>query len=301
MKDLSYFYAKNFLEYYGTRFGYVDESYEFEKNGHYFNAPILHNDNHVESGFLSNLPIPYYKGISGSKLFKKLMKEYFEKVEKLGAKRIALREDPSIENDNEIIKSMLSNGFTPHLFYTTLVHLEQSEEELWQNIRKSYRSLINGLDKNEQYKLFVVDKNNPEKANDWIDLYFRLLSRGSFREKEKLEAIRKSIDSENGIFYLLYEDSQIVAGAQINYYNRNANYLAGGTNPDYEGSDYYSHYILWEAFKDLKKRGFKTIEIGPMFFESVKNFYTPTEKELAICTFKLGMGGDVTPYIIYEK
>ncbi len=300
----TYFYTNNNLEYISERFGLENESYVNETNEYKFYAPILHNNlGKVESANLSYLPIPNVEGEISDKVLKKEMHVYFEKINQLGWKRIALRQDPLIKYNNQIIKSILQEGFVPNVFFTTIVDLTLPQEKLWQNIRKSYKALINGLEKNNTYKLITVDsKNNLFGIDDWIEMYMTLIRRGGGTPtRERFKNIETSLKDNLAKLYLLYQDKKLISGICINYNNNLAYYSASGTHPDFEGKDYYSHLLLWEAIKDLKQKGFSTLEIGPVFYNNVKNFYNPSEKELSISDFKLGMGGTLTPFFIYEK
>lgn len=302
-KAQTYFYTEDFLKYFCDRFGYSNFSYLNKDHIYSFFAPILAKDKKVESGVLSYLPLPFISGDISDKQMKKEMNNYIEKIYTLGSERIALRQDPLVDYNNQIIKSLLSEGFTPNLFYTTIVDLTLNKEHLWQNVRKSYRSLINSLSKDLDYSLIIVDKdNNVESIEEWINLYVKLVERsGRKTSRDQFAHIEQSIKNNFGYLYLLYKGDELVSGININYSANMSYYSSSGTHPDYENENYFSHYLLFEAIKDLKNRGYKKLEIGPIFYNSVKNFYSHSEKELNICSFKLGMGGSLTPFIVFEK
>lgn len=303
MRNLSYFYAEDFLNYFEKRFDFQNDSYIIENNEHYFYAPILHKDNQVGSGPLSLLPIPYYKGNKGSRKFKKLMEEYLQKIGDLGAKRIAIRQDPSVENDSNIVKILLVNGFKPNIFYTTLVDLTSPEAALWNNLRKSYRSLINNLRDDSEKTLVKVGSDNIDICfGDWVQLYSALLKRGGkVLSENAFDEIKKSIKNNTGFLYLLYSTDELISGIHVNFYNKIAYYSASGINPKYEEKAAYTHYVIYKAIMDLKECGLEKFEIGPIFYKNVENFYNPSDKELTISDFKLGMGGELTPFIIFLK
>lgn len=301
--EKTYFYTEDFLKYFCERFGYSDSSYINKTPYYTFYAPILSKDDNVESGFLSYLPLPSLIGYASDKSIKKEMKIYLEKILNLGSQRIALRQDPLVNYDHQIIKSLLQEDFTPNIFYTSIIDLTLSKDELWQNIRKSYRSLINSLIKDVDYSLVIVDKDNNLKCiYDWINLYLKLVERsGRKTSKEQFINIEQSIKNDSGYLYLLYKDDELVSGVNMNYSNGIANYSASGTHPDYEHKNYFSHYLLWAAINDLKIRNYKKLEMGPIFYDNIENFYPHSEKELSISDFKLGMGGELTPFTIFER
>ena len=301
--NLTYFYTENYLNYIAERFIKNNESYTVKNNEYKFFAPILHSDDKVESGELSYLSLPYVSGNISDKTLKKEMATYFEKINSLGSKRIALRQDPLVNYNNQIIKSILQEGFEPNLFYTTIIDLNLSQEILWQNVRKRYKSFINGLEKNTEYKTVIVDsQNNIGCIEDWIDLYMALIKRGGgCQDRNRMKNVGTAITENCGLLYLLYKDKQLISGLNINYANKFSYYTAGGTHPDFEGLDNFSHYLMWYLILDLKNRGLDFLEIGPVFYKNVKNFYNHSEKELTISDFKLGMGGKLTPFFIFEK
>lgn len=299
----SYFYTRDFLDYTCTRSGYSDNSYIYEDNEHYFNAPITHKDNRVEAGFLSYLPLPFYCGVRKSKYVRKLMKEYLQCINKLGPNRIALRQDPCVEYYDVIIKELLADGFVPNMFYTTIVDLHMNEELLWQRERASARSLINSVKNNPKYRLIVVTSDNVANyLSDWADLYRQLVMRGGVTLSDDVFAtVSQSISNNHTYIYLLYNENQLISGAQIDVGDDFAYYSAAGIKPEFESSGSYMHYLLWNAILDLKQKNLSKLEIGPAFFRDMINFYAPSEKELSISHFKLGVGGELTPFIIFIK
>lgn len=302
--ELTYFYTNNYLNYIVERFNYENFSYFNETNDYKFIAPILYTNNKVESGTLSYLPLPFISHSATAKQAKNELKNFFEKIYKLASKRIAFRQDPSVVYSNQIIKSMLQEGFVPNIFYTSIVDLCNDENILWHNTRKSFKSLINGLKNNSEYKLIIVDSvTNIEGINDWINMYINLVKRGGGNPtKDKFKNIETSVKENFAYLYLLYNNSQeLISGVHITFNNSFAYYSASGTNINYENSDYFSHYLLWNAMLDLKLKGFKKLEIGPIFYDNVKNFYQHSLKELSISDFKIGMGGELVPFTIWEK
>jgi len=257
----------------------------------------------VESGQLSYLPLPYYYGIKGSKSVKAFMKDYLKKVNDLGSVRVALRQDPCVSYDDEIIKAVLADGFMPYLFYTSIFDLKTEQKLLWKAIRARYHGMINGMKNDASKEIIVVTGGNVNYyLEDWASLYKKLVARsGKVLHEEVFHKVADSILNGHTILYLLYEKEILLAGLQIDV-NCNLAYHTGcGIDPDYEHGEPYMHYITWYSIVDLKQRGLSKVELGPVFFQNMNNFYSPSEKELSISHFKLGMGGDLTPFIIFTK
>jgi hypothetical protein len=275
-------------------------SYTNTTNGCTFIAPLLHKGNEIESGELSYLPCPYISSDKYPDFTKKCMKEYLNLVK--NNSRIALRKDPLLKYNNEIISSILRNDFSTNMFYTSIIDLTLDYSELWANLRKRYHSFINKFkNKNSEYTFILVDSLNSDSfINDWIELYSTLLSRSKKSININLNYIANDLKNNFGKLYLLYKNKKLISGVNINHTKEFAYYSAAGIHPEYEGHDYFSHFLMWEAIVDLKNMGIKKLEIGPLFFNNVHNFYNHSEKELSITQFKLGFGGSITPFIIFE-
>ena len=144
-KDLSFIVLDNkmpvaicplFLERYNgkTQFSYA--------NG-YLNAPIIRKDLH-------------------SKKRKKIEKTCFEKIDELAreydASKIMLSLDPLSERYDHNI--LMEYKYLDSSINTTIINLSLDKNNLWSNLRKSFKSLINnGKDK---FNIFIMDYNNPD-------------------------------------------------------------------------------------------------------------------------------------------
>ena len=298
----SFFYTESFREYYCSRFGLFDSSYSRETNGACFDAVILHCNGNVGNIQLSYLPLPLYNGNDSSKKLKLYMKEYIGTITSYGDKRIAIRQDPVMSYSDTIIRCMLDAGFSPAMFYTTIVDLTKNESLLWQNIRSSYHSLIHKKE-NDDVRLCIIDsENNNDKLIQWFVLYSELIGRGGkVLDSTTQAAIEHSVMQNNTVIYLLHRKDTLLAGAQFDKGSRFAYYTASGIKPEFEHTEPFTHFIMWKAILDLKQRGVEKLEIGPVFFNSVHNFYHHSEKEMSISQFKLGFGGKLTPFNIFIK
>jgi hypothetical protein len=300
---LSYFYTESYRKYSCARFGLADCSYSIDDCEHHFDAIILHVDRNVGVGRLSYLPLPFYRGIQNAKRLKSFMRDYIDNVSSFGLNRIAIRQDPLIAYDDGIIRGLLSAQFTPFLFYTTIIDLTQDELVLWRNVRSRYHSLIRAKEKNSDINLSVIDcTHNCDKTTQWLDLYSELIARGGKTlSTDCREAIVDSVNIGNSIIYLLHKGDALLAGAHFDVNGNLAYYSASGIKPELEHTEPFTHFVMWRAILDLKQRGYTKLEIGPIFYDSVRNFYKHSEKEVSISQFKLGLGGKLTPFHIFVK
>ncbi|MDR0581233.1 MAG: hypothetical protein LBG04_03940 [Holosporaceae bacterium] len=298
----TYFFEKDFLNYIHNRFGYENFSYINREHDYTFYAPILIKNGKVEACSLSFLPVPFMHGNPSKNAIKKEMKNYFSKLNEIGAKYISLRQDPLLQYDNRIIKFLLLKGFSPNVFYTTIVNLQLTIEELWKNLRDRYRSLINSLEKDKTLIFVKVNSLNIDQYFiDWKELYSKLLARGSSNSNDlQFVSLYDSIKNGFSNLYLLYKENTLISGIHIVTANNKSYFFAGGTAPEYEGDSCYSHFLFWKIIPDLKKNKVEFLEIGPIFFDNVKNFYNHSEKETTISFFKLGIGGEITHFFVYQ-
>jgi hypothetical protein len=208
-----------------------------------------------------------------------------------------------VEYDDEIIKILLQNDFVASTFWTTIIELNEDEMVLWKRIRECYHSLINLFAKHDSAQIKIVDAiQNIQYFEDWIKLYSILIARGGQSlSPDAVQTLRTGILDGTGVLYLLYQGTELIAGTHVNLFGDSAYYSASGIHPSHEGEYAYTHYVLYQAILDLKRRGLSRFEIGPIFYKQMDNFYTPSEKELSISHFKLGMGGTLTPFVVFRK
>lgn len=163
-------------------------------------------------------------------------------------------------------------GLAARPFYTQIIDLTKTKEELHTRLRKSYTSLIN--------------KNKRVDVVSDIE-FLRALHKGMHgktRSDQTWEIQQKMIKA--GQAFTILTDTT----ATLVYYNESSAYYAC------VGSTGRAHAAMWHSILRAKALGCKTLELGEQVF------YPPDEKAANVSKFKAGFGGQTRVYLrIGEK
>lgn len=149
-------------------------------------------------------------------------------------------------------------------YYTQIIDLTKSEEELHANLRKSYKSLVSN-----------TDNIKPTSIYEYQNIHERV--KGKKRSQDTWEIM-------SNINYMCCVKQN--AGVMIIINGECAYYMsAAGDN---------THSILWYLIRESKKYGCKLFELGEQIFSG-------NEKLVNISKFKRGFGGTTQTRLILEK
>ena len=70
--------------------------------------------------------------------------------------------DPLILEYTDKFNTLLEYNFVDTSTTDCLIDLKLEEKDLWKNLRKSYKGLINSILKNDEFEIVIVDKNNAD-------------------------------------------------------------------------------------------------------------------------------------------
>jgi len=181
-----------------------------------------------------------------------------------------------------------------------ILNLQPDLASLWTNIRKSYKSLINGILKSSDYKLVFVDKNDPDYS---INEKYRLLHvKAAGRETRP----KSTFDLQ---FELVKQGKALIAGLMyknnfvaFNYFLFHQNtvvYMSASDDPDYAAQKIpFYHATLWASIQHLKSQGLEYMQLSsPASSQLVEGFIDYSDsKQLDISFFKKGMGAKQVPF-----
>lgn len=175
-----------------------------------------------------------------------------------------------------------------------IINLKQEKEELWKNLRKSYKGLINKYLKNNEFTIEIIDSNNADyRIHEVYRELHRKCSGNVTRIKETFDKQFEML--ENGLATLIalkYNDKFI----GVNYffhYKKTVIYASGADDPEYETNKIpIYHLILWNALLHFKKKEFELIEFSqPCGYSKLQGFNDfLDEKQINISNFKRAMG-----------
>jgi len=228
----------------------------------------------------------------------KIEKVIFEEIENIvkneNIKIIKFFLDPLIIVYKQNFNTLLKYGFLDTSATDCLVDLRKDKKELWRNIRRRYKSMINKVIKDNNFEIFIMNKEN---ANYDIHEYYRVLHH---KCAGKITRSKKTFDKQyemlkEGFATLIglkYKDKFI--GMQYFFqYQKTVVYASGADDPEYTENKFnIYHPILWQAQIYFKKKGFEFLEYSqPCGYSKVQGFddYLD-EKQLNISYFKRGMG-----------
>ena len=180
----------------------------------------------------------------------------------------------------------------------TIVDLRISKEELWQNIRKSYKSLINAaLKSRDGLELCIY---NSENITYDIFEHYRMLhekcSGRVTRPKATFDIQYDLVKNDQAILVFLKKNNLIVGASYFSHYGKTAIYFSGADDPDFSELAIH-HPILWTAMQYYKDLGIEFMSFSsPAGFNEIDGFMDLyTKKQVNIANFKRGMGANMGP------
>ena len=253
----------------------IGESFEFSYGGGALQGPIL------ELNLLSDVQRQVEQMIIGR--INELASLYDVSLHRFIESRFEISH--SLEFDHFCYKY----GYSVNELETLVIDLRLSIENTWQNLRKSYKSLINKTKKT--YYCQTLDK---------INFDFQLCE--SYRQLHKLAAGRetRSVDSfysmynmirqDEAFLILVRDETGVVRGSYFyNRFNKKVFYSSAATHPDLSSSSGVGHFGMWEAIRYAKGRGDIYFELG---YRPVECNLITNQKEQNIAFFKSGFGGE---------
>lgn len=186
-----------------------------------------------------------------------------------------------------------SNIISNHTYL--YLDLSNSEDDIHQIIRKSYRSLIN-----KAYTLWkpIIYTKVPHSIFAEYRMLHRCVAGRTTRSKSTWDLQEDAINKGNAFLIILYnQNNKMVGGGFFEISKDEGNYSVGV----YDRSlfkDPVSHLVQWEAIKYMKKLQLKWYKIGRRYYNTDDPF--PTSKEVDISYFKEGFASNMSLNVILE-
>ena len=162
--------------------------------------------------------------------------------------------------------------------------LDQSEEDILKNMRKSHRYLIK---KSQTSGVTIERTKNISKIKEFLPLYKKLAQKKHFVAHngvaEEFEIFAKNNEA---LLFLAYFEKKVIAGALIDFIGDMAIYRHSASDEAYKHIP--AMYLLqWEVIKEAKKRGMKLYNFWGIAPTANKNH--PWQ---GLTLFKTGFGGE---------
>jgi FemAB family protein len=217
----------------------------------------------------------------------RLLKKKFDKIiEKYKPNAIFYKDYLRDSNLSHFGRYLMDIGAKAEPYFTQILNLAQPETELKQNLRKSYKSLLNWGEQNIRLRL-LDSKNIIEKDIDkFRNLHFDVAGRET-RPVSTWKMQYEMLKNNEGFVIIGDLDGKLVTAAYFNYNSVRCYYGVSVSLRELFDKP-ISHIVLWEAIIHSKKIGCKYFETGEQLYFNQAN---PTKKELGISKFKRGFGG----------
>jgi FemAB family protein len=180
-------------------------------------------------------------------------------------------------------------------FIQTL-QLNLHESELRQQIRKSYKSLINWGEKTLTIRLLNSRNIKKEDIEEFRQLHIQVAKRET-RSQETWDIQYEQV-LHNEAFVILGELEEELVTAAFFVHSKKCCYYGASASKRELFDKPLSHYVLWRAILHAKGLGCRFFEMGEQFYSKNQEPFH-SQKELGISLFKSGFGGqtDVRLYL----
>lgn len=160
---------------------------------------------------------------------------------------------------------------------TRVVDLSLSEAELWQGVRRSYRSLIHAAERNYDIDDWCVDCDEFMVACATIH---RRIAGKQTRPTGTWMRMGEWLKDDAAMLVLAHDGSTLIAYVYCVHYRSWAYYFSSACLVKN-----LNHALLWHAMKALKARGVRWLELGWLERDG------DTAKDRQISFLKSGFGG----------
>ncbi len=180
---------------------------------------------------------------------------------------------------NEATRWLLANGYVAEPYFHQVIDLWPTQDNLWHDVRKSYKSLINN-----DINRVMLCKNQGQWA-EYMRLHAKLAGRQT-RTKASWQVQWDMIEQGEAFATMMYAENKrpgdedgLIAGALF-MCNATWVYYASGKSVDQANS----HALIWKGVEVAKQRGCHWLDVG-------QQTYWGDPKMVNISHFKKGMGG----------
>jgi len=234
---------------------------------------------------------------------KRIEKEIYNEINKivkeLKVEKISFAIDPLILQYTEKFNYLLKYDFIDTSTTDCIIDLRLSKKELWRNLQKSYKSIINKCLKDSQFEIVITDKlnSNYDTHEKYRELHRKCAGRET-RVKETFDKQFEMLKNDFATLIGLKYNGEFIGFNYFFHYKKTVIYASGGDDPKYENSKIpIYHVILWNALLYYKEREFEFIEFSqPCGYTRIQGFNDYLdEKQLNISHFKRGMGTKMVP------
>ncbi len=193
----------------------------------------------------------------------------------------------------------VSTGKTIQPNQTSFLDLTKTEDELWMNLRATYRRNIKKAVR-EGFKVEGYD-NGEESVDRFYSIMKEILGRkkfGSYTSGYYGKIFDLLSKSNMAKIYIVTKDGEDLASYFLGYTENQAYELYGGVREKAKNMR-VGHLLKWETIKDAKKMG-KTLYDQWGVAPRVGEEYVQTDELYHVAIFKEGFGGTYTEFLTQQ-
>jgi len=187
-------------------------------------------------------------------------------------------------------------GYTVDPFYSYLIRLNRSLDELWMSLEKKLRQNIKKTRK-LNFEMSEGGQKELEKVVELVNLRYRDQNRRAKVNPEYLKEVYRQFEENISVFVVEYEGEVVTGIVDLSYRNTVSSWIG---NPKTTVSGYYPNDLLnWYALERAHRNGFVKYEIIGANTERLAEFkskYNP-DLRLYFLASKLGRKARVADYV----
>ncbi|MCP4179648.1 MAG: hypothetical protein GY756_17960 [bacterium] len=197
-----------------------------------------------------------------------------------------------------VSKYLLNRGAVPSSCFSQIIDLSLHEKLLKIEIRKSFKSLINWG--NNNLRITIINSQNVTRniMEQFKQLHIFVAKRET-RNQKTWKIQFEQIKNQEAFLIIGVLKNKLITGAFFIYNKRTCHYGVSVSRRDMFDKP-LSHSILWHAILYAKKLGCRFFELGDQFFKNNFDKDNISNKELNICNFKRGFGGNTKVKLLVE-
>ena len=190
---------------------------------------------------------------------------------------------------------MLSAGAVAAPVFSSVLDLSQDEVQLKNNLRKSYRSLINWGLRELQPQVFEGRSLTWEDMNEFRALHVREAGRetrseASWRRQFEMVEASEAFVVEGRL------DGEMVSAGFFCASQTHCYYGSSASRRDLFEQPLF-HSLMWSAILHAKERGCRWFEVGEQAYPNHPRDPRPSDKARSISEFKHGFGGGTRMFL----
>ncbi len=216
---------------------------------------------------------------------KLLAKNFTDLYEKLGRPALVFNDICEDGHLSDFSLSLMKDGFKTEPVYKQIIDLQPPLEELWQGVRKSYRSLIHWGEKNLSLKVYDRTNISSNVIEEFRQLHVEVAQRET-RSVQSWECQFKQVKQGDGFVIMGHLDNRLVTSALFLHSEKFCYYGVGVSVRELFDKP-LAHSVIWTGILEARQHGCRYLEMGDL-----ANIYGNfSDKEKSIATFKSGFGG----------